>query len=122
MILADTSVWIDHFRKSDTGLIRQLRQSNICMHPFIVAELALGNLPDRTRTIAYLDLLPAVKVAQLDEVRYIIEARALFRKGIGFVDTHLIASAFLTPHTALWSRDRRLHEIAGALGISARIP
>lgn len=119
MILADTSVWVDHFRKGDAELARQLGASNISIHPFVITELALGALPDRARTIRYLELLPVAKVAQMDEVRRMIEAHALFRRGIGFVDAHLIASVFLTPHTFLWSRDNRLQEVAERLGRSA---
>ncbi len=121
MILADTSIWVDHFRKTDTELYRQLQRSNISIHPFIVAELALGNLPNRRKTIAYLDLLPTVKVANMSEVRRMIEARSLFQKGIGFVDAHLIASTFITPHTVLWSRDKRLRHIAETLGLNASV-
>lgn len=99
MILADTSVWVDPFRRRDAALHRQLQGNNISIHPFIVAELALGNLPDRKKTIAYLDLLPMVKVAQTSEVRRMIEARLLFHRGIGFVDVHL-QSPCLYPHYA----------------------
>jgi predicted nucleic acid-binding protein len=121
MILADTSVWVDHFRKRNTPLSQQLRKSNISIHPFVVTELLLGSLPDRLRTIASLDQLPMVKVAQMSEVRRMIEAHSLFQRGIGFVDAHLLASTFITPHTALWSRDKRLRGVAEALGIKANI-
>ncbi len=119
MILADTSVWVDHFRKRDTELYQQLQRNNIFLHPFIVAELVLGNLPDRQKTIGSLDLLPMARVAQLSEVRRMIEARSLFQRGIGFVDAHLIASTLITPHTVLWSRDKRLRDVAETLGIGA---
>jgi predicted nucleic acid-binding protein len=119
MILADTSVWVDHFRKRDNELYRQLQRGNIAIHPFIVAELVLGNLPRRRKTIADLDLLPMVKIARMSEVRSMVETRSLFQRGIGFVDVHLIASAFITPHTVLWSRDKRLREIASTLGVAA---
>ena len=121
MILADTSVWVDHFRKRDAALYEQLQRNNIFTHPFIVTELVLGNLPDRQNAIASLDRLPMVKVAQLHEVRRLIEAHSLFRRGLGFVDAHLIASTLITPHTLLWSRDRRLHDVAETLGLKANI-
>lgn len=121
MILADTSVWIDHFRKRDAELHRQLYLNNISIHPFIVAELVLGNLPNRRKTIADLDLLPMVKVAQMGEVRSMIEAHSLFRRGIGLVDAHLIASTLITPHTMFWSRDKSLRDIAEKLGIGASL-
>jgi hypothetical protein len=121
MILADTSVWVDHFRKRDFELYQQLQRNNISIHPFVVTELVLGNLPKREKTIAYLDLLPMVKVAQMSEVRHMIEAHALFQRGIGFVDAHLIASTFITPNTVLWSRDKRLRDIAKTVGLNADV-
>lgn len=77
MILADTSVWVDHFRKRDAELYRQLQRNNISIHPFIVTELVLGNLPNRRKTLGCLDLLPMAKVAQTSEVRSMIEAHSL---------------------------------------------
>lgn len=121
MILADTSVWVDHFRKKDAELYQQLQRNNISIHPFIITELVLGNVPNRQKTIAYLDLLPMAKVAQMSEVRRMIEAHALFQWGIGFVDAHLIASTLITPHTVLWSRDKRLRDIAETLGLNANV-
>ncbi len=121
MILADTSVWVDHFRKRDAALYRQLQRNAISIHPFVVAELVLGNLPDRQKTIASLDLLPMVKVAQMSEVRHMIEAHSLFQRGIGLVDAHLIASTLITPYTVLWSRDKRLRDVAETLGLKANI-
>ncbi len=121
MILADTSVWVDHFRKKDAELYRQLQRNNISIHPFVVTELVLGNLPKRQKTIAYLDLLPMAKVAQMGEVRRMVEAHALFQRGIGFVEAHLIASTLITPHTVLWSRDKRLRGIAKTFGVNADV-
>lgn len=117
MILADTSVWVDHFRKGDARLSQYLLASNVAIHPFVAAELALGSLAERTKTLSYLGLLPQVKVAHTDEVRQMIERHALFGKGIGFVDAHLIASTLLTGDTVLWTRDRRLRDVAGRLGV-----
>jgi hypothetical protein len=121
MILADTSVWVDHFRKRDAALYQQLQRSNISIHPFIVTELVLGNLPDRKNAIASLDQLPMVKIAQQHEVRRLIETHSLFQRGIGFVDAHLIASTLITPYTVLWSRDKRLQDVAEALGLTTHI-
>jgi predicted nucleic acid-binding protein len=119
MILADTSVWVDHFRKRDTELYQQLRRNTISIHPFVVMELVLGNLPDRKKTIPSLDRLPVVQVAQASEVRGMIEAHSLFGRGIGFVDAHLIAASFITAHTVLWTRDKHLRKIAETLGLAA---
>ena len=121
MILADTSVWIDHFRSGDKDLQEALRRGQVAIHSWIIAELALGSLRDRTKTLATLDLLPRVGVAQLSEVRLMIEARRLYSLGIGLTDTQLIASTFLNPPTVLWTRDKPLRRVAEALGIHASL-
>jgi len=122
MILADTSIWIDHLRSRDPEMERRLGRGQIAMHPFIVAEIALGSLHNRQKRLDDLEALLKVKVAQLNEVRHMIEAHALYSKGIGLTDAHLIASCLMTPGTQLWTRDRALKNVAGALGILATLP
>ena len=123
MILADTSIWIDHFRSGtrskNNELRKHLTQGQIVIHPSIIAELALGSLKQRTRTLALLDLLPQMQVAQLNEVRRMIESRRLYSLGIGLTDAHLLASVFLSPSTLLWTRDKPLRKAAEGLGIHA---
>ncbi|MGB8580943.1 MAG: type II toxin-antitoxin system VapC family toxin [Candidatus Sulfotelmatobacter sp.] len=121
MILADTSIWIDHFRSRNREMREHLRLGNIVIHPLIIAELALGSLRERARTLALLDLLPQVRVAQLDEVRRMIEVRRLYNLGIGLTDAHLIASVFIHSPTLLWTRDKRLRKAAEALRIHASL-
>lgn len=121
MILADTSVWVDHLRNRNAELEKHLSNGRIVMHPFIVAELALGSLHNRKKLLEELDSMLQVKVAQLSEVRHLIEAHSLFSKGIGLTDAHLIASSMMTPGTHLWTRDRSLGLVAKDLGIAAAI-
>ncbi len=121
MILADTSVWIDHFRSGNKELRKFLDHRQIVIHPFVVAELALGSLHNRIRILSLLDLLPQVKMAQTNEVRHLIETRRLFALGIGLVDAHLIASALINPPVLLWTRDKRLRKVAEGLGIHADV-
>jgi predicted nucleic acid-binding protein len=122
VILADTSVWIDYFRADDSEMRIYLLNEQVMMHPFVVAELALGSLHDRRKTLAELDRLPQVQVAQLDEVRSMIEAHSLFSKGIGLTDVHLIASCLMTQDVRLWTRDIRLGDVARAFGVIAIVP
>lgn len=122
MILADTSVWIDHLRSGVRELSERLGQGQIAIHPLIIAELALRNLRDRTNTLALLDLLPQTQVAQLREVRTLIESRCLYGLGIGVTDVHLIASVLITPGTLLWTKDKQLRKVAENLGIHANLP
>ena len=122
MILADTSVWVDHLRSGNKEMRRHLEHGQIVIHPFIVAELALGSLKERTKTLALLDLLPQVRVARLSELRLMIEARRLYNLGIGLTDAHLIASVLIDSPTLLWTRDKRLRQAAENLGIHASLP
>jgi predicted nucleic acid-binding protein len=100
---------------------RALNEGQIVIHPYVTSELALGSLRERARTLAMLDLLPQVRVAQWGEVRRMIETRLLYGLGIGLIDAHFIASAFLNPPTLLWTRDRRLRKAAEGLGIHASL-
>ena len=122
MILADTSIWIDHLRSGNSEMRRFLSLGQIVIHPFITAELALGSLQQRTRTLALLDLLPQVRVAQLSELRLMIEVRHLYNLGIGLTDAQLIASVFINPPMLLWTRDKQLRKVAESLGIHASSP
>ena len=98
---------------------KHLNRGQVVIHPFVIAELALGSLQNRTTTLALLDLLPQVRMAQLSEVRLTIEARRLYGLGIGLIDAHLIASVLISPPTLLWTRDQRLRKAAEGLGIHA---
>ena len=131
MILADTSIWIDYLRSGNRSINKEMRkhlnEGRIVIHPSIIAELALAlpekrPLQERTKTLALLDLLPQVRVAQLSEVRRMIEARRLYSLGIGLIDAQLIASVFINPSTLLWTRDKRLRKAAESLGIHASLP
>jgi predicted nucleic acid-binding protein len=122
MILADTSVWVDHLRNNNPEMERFLGLGQIAMHPFIVAEISLGSLKNRRQRLADMESLLEVEVAQLSEVRQMIEARALYSKGIGLTDAHLIASCLLTPGTLLWTRDAAMEKVAKGLGILVNLP
>jgi len=121
LILADTSIWIDHLRSGNTGLRGHLNLGQIVVHPFIIAELALGSLRDRARTLALLDLLPQVRMAHPGEVRLAIESHRLYSLGIGLTGAHLIASVLIDAPTLLWTRDKRLRKAAEGLGIHATL-
>jgi hypothetical protein len=122
VILADTSVWIDFFRADDPDMRKHLRNEQVLMHPIVVAELALGSLHNRRETLAELDRLPQIQVAQHYEVRRMIEFHSLYSKGIGLTDAHLIASCLVMRDVQLWTRDIRLGGVARALGVIAVVP
>ena len=112
MILVDTSVWIDHLRKGDAELARTLEAGDVLTHPFIIGELACGNLTRRTPILGLLRTLPAAQVATDDEVLGFIERRKLMGRGMGYIDAHLLASIALTRGSRLWTRDKRLAAVA----------
>lgn len=122
MILADTSVWVDHLRSGDANLADALAKNRIAVHPFIIGELACGNLRNRGELLNLLARLLSIPVAAHDEVMGFIEARQLMGRGIGYVDVHLLASVLLQPPARLWTRDRRLGDVAATLGIRAELP
>lgn len=116
MILVDTSVWVDHLRKTNRELAALLERGQVLMHPFVVGEIACGSLSDRAITLELLQQLPMAALAEPDEALGFIEMRDLHGKGIGYVDIHLLASTALTPGSTLWTRDKRLREAAEILG------
>jgi predicted nucleic acid-binding protein len=117
MVLVDTSVWVSHLRATDTELVSLLAAEKVACHPFVIGELACGNLANRQEILALLQDLPPATTAQDHEVLSLIEARRLMGRGIGLVDVHLLASALLSP-MPIWTRDRRLREAAVEMGIS----
>jgi len=122
VILADTSIWVDFLRKGNPEMKKGLSRGQIVMHPFIVAEIALGSLRHRRKRLDELESLLEVRVAQLSEVRHMIETRALYAKGIGLTDAHLLASCLMTPGTQLWTLDAAMSRVARALGIALYMP
>jgi predicted nucleic acid-binding protein len=122
MILADTNIWTDHLRSFDPDMDKLLQTGSVAMHPFVAAEIALGSLRNRQRTLAELDLLIQVPVARIGEVRLLIETHAVYSKGIGLTDINLIASCLIAPGTQLWTRDVRLKRVAQLMRVDANLP
>lgn len=112
MILVDTSVWIDYLRSGDVELVNHLNDNRVLIHPFILGELACGNLRQRSEILALLGDLQQSSVATDKEVMFFIEQHHLMGKGIGYIDMHLLASVSLTDGARLWTRDKHLHKIA----------
>jgi predicted nucleic acid-binding protein len=117
MIMADTSVWVDYLRNNNPEMERRLNNGQVVMHPFVVAEIALGSLHNRRKRLEDMEALLKVKVARLSEVRHMIEAHNLYSRGIGLTDAFLIASCLITSGTQLWTRDAAMEKVAKALGI-----
>ena len=122
MILADTSIWIDHFRRVDAELRRIIEDDLLLCHPAVIGELALGSLRDRSSVIAFLAAQRAAVVATHDEVMTMIDRHSLFSIGIGYTDAHLLASVLLDQRATLWTRDKRLRSAAEKAGASLHLP
>ncbi|MEO6806104.1 MAG: type II toxin-antitoxin system VapC family toxin [Edaphobacter sp.] len=119
MILVDTSVWVDHLRKDEAGMRRLLGRGQVFSHPFVIGELAMGSFKRRDLLLGELGDLPQAKVAEDDEVLHFVSEHTLFGSGLGYIDAHLLAAARLTPGTLLWTRDKRLSEVAHRFGVAA---
>ena len=118
MILVDTSVWIDHLRGGDAELVGLLQTMQVLVHPFVVGEMACGNLRNRAEVLKLMGDLPGTAAASDPEVLFFIDQHRLMGRGIGYVDAHLLAAVLLTPPTRLWTRDKRLAAIADELGLA----
>lgn len=118
MILVDTSVWIDHLRRSEPALVELLQSNAVAAHPFVLGELAMGSLRERGKVLGALSRLPQTKVASNPEVLRVVEGHGLFGKGLGYIDAHLLTAVMLTPGTRLWTRDKTLMSAAVAAGLA----
>lgn len=116
MILVDTSVWVDHFRRGNTALREALDEGAVASHAFVIGELACGNLRSRREILDLLAHLPSVPVAADHEVHQIIESHRLMGRGIGWVDVHLLGAAAIAS-AELWTLDRALREAARRIGL-----
>ena len=117
MILVDTSIWIDHLRSGNAFLVDLLGNGAVLGHPWVIGELALGNLSGRHEVIGLLTPLPQATEARSHEVLRLIDQEALCGAGIGYVDAQLLAATRLTSDTRLWTMDKRLLAIAARLGL-----
>jgi predicted nucleic acid-binding protein len=117
MVLVDTSVWVEHFRRGRPELIEQLDAGMVACHPFVIGELACGNLKNRREILELLETLCTSPVADHGEVLHFIESNRLMGQGLGYVDVHLLASAKLSG-LPLWTLDRPLQSAAARLQIA----
>jgi predicted nucleic acid-binding protein len=115
VILVDTSVWIDHFRRTRVALQALLEEGEVCTHPMVIGELACGRIPGRREVLQLLTLLPQAVVAGHDETLHLIEDRDLAGRGLGYVDVHLLAAALLGEGTRVWTLDTRLSAMAARM-------
>lgn len=120
-VLVDTCVWIDHLGPGDPLMADLLEKERVIMHPFVLGEIALGSIRQRSKLLADLRRLPrAIHLADSDVV-LAIEFQQLYGTGIGYVDAHLAASTLVMDGVVLWTRERKLRAVAERLGIAAKL-
>jgi predicted nucleic acid-binding protein len=116
MILVDTSVWVEHFRRGSGVFAGALDAGQVMIHTIVIGELATGNLHRRAQTLAALHALPRVHEGTHDECLAYLGAHRLFGQGLAWNDVQLLAAADLT-HVALWTLDQPLERAAARMGL-----
>lgn len=116
MVLVDTSIWVEHLRNGHDRLIELLDEGRVLIHPFVIGELACGNIRNRVEILALLHALPMSTVADIEEIIVFIDTNRLMGKGLGYVDVNMLASAILS-NVCLWTRDKPLADAAAGMGI-----
>jgi len=119
VVIVDTSIWVTHLRRGTRHLEELLLDAKVVCHPFVVGELACGNLKNRYEFLSLLQSLPMAPTVVFKELLYFIERHRLMGKGIGFVDSNLLASAHLAG-IPLWTFDRKLSLVASELELAYR--
>jgi predicted nucleic acid-binding protein len=117
MVLVDTSLWIDHLQKGNVHLENLLLNMEVACHPFIIGELACGNLKNRSEILSLLHSLPMAPSVENDEILHFIERNKLMGSGLGLIDVHLLASARLA-HIQLWTSDKKLLNTSVSLNMA----
>ena len=116
MVLVDTSIWVSHLRHGNSRLQKLLEAGRVASHPFIIGELACGNISNRTEIISLMQALPMVDAVEHEELLIFIEHNKMMGTGLGFVDVHLLAAAMLAG-IPLWTQDKKLKQACSRLNI-----
>ena len=123
MVLVDSSVWVSFLQFGGEPQLTQLLDLNeVCMHDMVLGEVAMGSSEQRNNALQLLPLLPPIEVASHTDAMQLVDKHQLYRRGIGYVDTHLLAAARLTGGAELWTNDKRLHGVAVQLGLAMTLP
>lgn len=118
MILVDTSVWIDHLHGHESELVQNLNSRNVLMHAMVIGELSCGNIRGRSQQLAEWQQMPMAVRLSDSAICAKIESLRLMGRGISFIDAHLLCSVLARRDTQLWTRDRRLREVAIELAVA----
>lgn len=119
MVLIDSSVWVSFLQSGGEAQLAQLLALNeVLIHNMVLGEVAMGSKEQRQKALLLMPLLPSLHVADHLDVMRLVDKHQLYARGIGYVDAHLLTAAVLQPGTLLWTRDKRLANAAGQLGLA----
>ena len=118
MILADTSVWIDHLHATEARLVSLLAADEIGCHPLVVEELALGSIKQREVVLGLLANLHQFPSVTHPEILHLVEHRRLWGRGLSAIDANLLGSVALVEGAQIWSRDKRLQAVCAEVGVA----
>lgn len=116
-VLADTSIWIDHFHRANPQFQEFLRASQVWTHAVVIGELAAGRLAHRDEVLRHLQKLPRADEIDLAEGLHLIAQHGLAGRGLSWADIQLLAAAKIG-HLSLWTRDRALTAAVAELGLA----
>ena len=116
MVLVDTSIWVSHLRHGNSRLQKLLEEGGVASHPFIIGELACGNISNRTEILSLMQSLPMLDAIEPEELLLFIEHHKVMGAGLGFVDVHLMAAALLAG-IPLWTQDKKFKQACSRLSI-----
>ena len=119
-VLVDTSVWIRFLSNRPpfaTELDALLSRDQVTGHDFVYGELLIGDKGGRKTLLADYGLMDQAPVVAHEEVVAFVRDRRLHGRGIGWIDTHLLASA-LVCRLRLWTVDPPLAMLARELNIA----
>ena len=117
-VLPDTNIWIQHLRTSDKVLCDILEYNFVVMHPLVIGELAVVDYPHRRGMLSDLATMPMTYDITMEETLHFVAERKLYSKGIQWNDAVILSSILLTDGVKLWTRDRKLRELAEAMGVA----
>jgi hypothetical protein len=118
VIVVDTSIWVDHFRRRDPELMALIGSGEVVLHPYVLGELLLGGFPTKGEAAEQMQILLNPPVASASEAAAFIAWAKLAGTGVGYVDAHLLISAKLMSTGRVLTRDKRLQRQAKRLGLA----
>ena len=121
IILADTNIWCNYFRHGEPTLSKLIEYDFLAIHPLVIGELSVGNLPSRQQTIKDLHAFHPVRPTSFKETHHLIEENKLWGKGLQWNDLSILASVLTSDDVLLWTADKRLAEVAYHFGVKYEV-